>query len=243
MANFNTHLTGAAVTSGLLSSSLMPTGLFTPVEAAILWFTGMLGGIMPDIDSDSSTVVSGVFTGLGVCSAFFVSVWMNHLDLLSLWAVMLATFIIIRYALMQAFMRLTRHRGAFHSILAAITFGTGITCFAYLALQLDTNFSWGLGLMMFAGYMTHLLLDEIYAVDFAGMEFKQSFGSAIKPVSLKSYGASTLFLLISIVSLYLTPIPDNIELAFNEIPAITKLNHWWNNMMVAGNNWLTQVRP
>jgi hypothetical protein len=65
VANFRVHVSGAAITSGLLASSFLTTGLFTRTDVALLWLFGCLGGILPDIDSDNSTSLNSIFTGLG----------------------------------------------------------------------------------------------------------------------------------------------------------------------------------
>jgi len=50
MANFQTHLGGAALGGGLVLSGALVTGLMTLKEAISGWCLVMIGGILPDID-------------------------------------------------------------------------------------------------------------------------------------------------------------------------------------------------
>ncbi len=45
--------------------------------------------------------------------------------------------------------------------------------------------AWMAGLFVFIGFLIHLILDEIYAVDFSGARLKRSFGSALKLFDLQ----------------------------------------------------------
>jgi hypothetical protein len=40
------------------------------------------------------------------------------------------------------------------------------------------------GILLFSGYITHLVLDELYAVNLAGLELKKSFGTALKFINI-----------------------------------------------------------
>ena len=55
-----------------------------------------------------------------------------------------------------------------------------------------------------AGFMTHLILDELYSVDFRGVRLKKSFGTALKFWStrgawpnISTYGKLTILLLLA----------------------------------------------
>jgi len=53
------------------------------------------------------------------------------------------------------------------------------------SLHYDARFAWTLGSFCFIGYLTHLSLDEIYSVDLLNTTIKRSFGTALKPLSMK----------------------------------------------------------
>ncbi len=213
MANFNTHLSGAAAVSGLLSSTFLLTGLFTPTQGMLLWGAGTLGGLLPDLDADNTPTLRGLFTALGVLGAFLCLFSIKQQPLLVMWGIMLGVFLAIRVGLMSLFARLTEHRGAFHSLLAAITFGLGTVYLCLLLLPFTPDLAWATGIMVGCGYLTHLVLDECFAVDLSNLEVKRSFGSALKPLSLSSWWASLLFLGFALYFAWATPLPPRLDSA------------------------------
>ena len=61
MANFNTHLAVASVTSGMLATlSLSIDGVYI-YDVLALFAVGVMGGILPDIDSDNSAALRIIF--------------------------------------------------------------------------------------------------------------------------------------------------------------------------------------
>ncbi|GLS27155.1 metal-dependent hydrolase [Marinibactrum halimedae] len=220
MANFNTHLAGAAVVAGITVSGALSFQLITIGQAATLWLVGMLGGIMPDVDSDNSHAVSAMFTGLGALASFLTAQKLAGLPLLTIWLAMMAAFFIVRVPLIWVFKELTVHRGAFHSLIAAVSFGLGTTFFSYKIFAASINYAWAIGFMMFVGYITHLLLDELYSVDLSGMTIKRSFGTAIKPIDLDSIPASIVFALVAFGSWWFMPTSSY---SFASIPSFSNL--------------------
>lgn len=220
MANFNTHIAGGAVTSGFFASTAVSLNLCSIGEATSLWMLGTMGGIMPDIDSDNSHAVDAIFTVLAVITAFFTARSLLGLPLLYIWVAMLAVFVLVRVVILWVFKSQTIHRGAFHSLLAAVGFGVGTALVSKLGFNTTVNLAWACGLMMAIGYITHLLLDELYSVDLAGMELKRSFGSAIKPIELDSYFANALFVTTIAIGFWVLPKPELNGLA------IVDLSQW-----------------
>lgn len=210
MANFNTHLVGAASLSGLLSTTLVVALPLSPVEGIALWGAGILGGFLPDIDSDASPILRGIFTVLGFIGACFSYLLNLSLALLPTLGVTLAIFLLIRFGAMYLFAEFSRHRGSFHSILAGITFGALTTLACWQIGGLHINLSWLLGGMLFFGFIVHLLLDEIFAVNLSSMELKSSFGTALKPFSLKYWKASLLFLAVGTACFWYLPAPTGL---------------------------------
>ncbi len=217
MAGFNTHLSGAAISAGLLSSSLLMTDLFSPGQTAVLWLIGTIAGLLPDIDSDSSIAIRGIFNGLGILSSFSVLFLFNGLPLIHLWALMLSAFVLVRFVVMEVFARYTKHRGALHSILAAVMFGSGGAYLGWRFLDLSLDFAWAVGICVFMGYITHLVLDEFSSVNLSGMELKASFGTALKLMSLNNIYTSLLFVAITGFFLVSLPAPERLNsVIFNE---------------------------
>ncbi|GGB91576.1 membrane protein [Marinobacterium zhoushanense] len=217
MANFNTHFLGGAVTSCVLTSTMLLTGLFTPGQGMSLWVAGTVASLAPDLDSDTTGILKGLFSALGVMASFGVLFRFPNLPLLHLWGAMLAAFLLVRFGLLQIFAHLTEHRGAFHSLMAAVSIGLLSTLLCWRFTSQGIDFSWALGGMVFAGYLVHLILDECYAVDLSDMEFKRSFGSALKPISIDNWWASGIFLAIAIYCATQLPLPHKLP---NEVVKI-----------------------
>ncbi len=97
-------------------------------------------------------------------------------------------YLFIRYGLAQVFRNLTVHRGMWHSIPAMLI--AGLTVFlAYDCPRLGIRVYLAGGVML--GFLSHLLLDELFSVGFNGirLHLKQSAGSAFKFFS-PSWGAN-----------------------------------------------------
>jgi hypothetical protein len=217
LAAFNEHLSGAAVSAGLLSSTLMITDLFTPSQIAILWIVGTLGGLGPDVDSDSSITLKSLFSGLGILTSFSILFIFKSLPLLHLWSLMLSGFILVRYISINLFVKFTSHRGSMHSVLAAVLMGLLSVYISINAFKLSNDFSWAIGISVFTGYMTHLVLDEMFAVNLAGAEFKKSFGTALKLFSLKKIYITLTYFAISGFLFTTLPRPEKLTAAiFNK---------------------------
>lgn len=220
MANFNTHLLGASLVAGAASSSLLMTGLFTASQGMGLWLMGIIGGLLPDIDSDASPLLKTGFIFLGVGGAFSTLMFLADQPLLTLWVGMVAAFFLVRYGLFYVFTKMTRHRGSFHSILAAISFSLIVTWLSWRFATFDVNFSWALGGLLLIGYLTHLLLDECYSVNLANIQIKRSFGSALKPLSLRYWWASLGFSLVGAYCLWKLPNPATLTESLVELALV-----------------------
>ena len=179
MANFGTHvsssiLVGAAYgTVGHLSfemplpSAAMAAGLCT------------LGGILPDIDSDHGVILR---ESLGLVAAVAPLLTFDRLAPYQLprettILILAGLYLAIRFGLGTVLRRWTIHRGMWHSIPAALTAGAVIY---YLCSCPVTEVRLYKAGAITLGYLWHLLLDEIYAVDARRVRLKKSFGTALK---------------------------------------------------------------
>jgi hypothetical protein len=104
--------------------------------------------------------------------------------------VMIAIYLGIRHGLSSLLAKFTVHRGMYHSLPAMLIAGLAI----YLAYGSPDRTLRGLlavGVML--GFLSHLVLDELYSVDFNGLrvQLKSSAGSAVKLFSTSF--AATMF--------------------------------------------------
>lgn len=189
MASFRGHLTTAAV----LGVAYGFAGFWS---LGLRWWLGILGtgmtamaGLLPDLDSDSSVPNRTLFRIAGPCAALLS---LQHalsagLPLERALLRMLIVFVLVRYVFCYLMRKLTVHRGMFHSIPAMLV--AGLVVFL-IYLHLDGRLRLFLAGAVIAGYLSHLVLDEICAVDFQGGRIKKPFGTAMKLFS-QSWWATT----------------------------------------------------
>lgn len=241
MANFKTHLLTAAGISGVAAIACMKADVTTAMETPILFGLGTLGGLLPDIDSDNSVPIRISFNLLAFFLAFVTMfVFIGRYTVLELAAIWLGVFVGVRYAVLEFFIAFTVHRGAFHSLLAAVFFGLGAVSLAYHVFDKSYQSAWLYGFFIAFGFVVHLALDELYSVDLLGRRIKRSFGTALKPVSLK-YWRSTLLLALAVALTYQTvPAPGGFPAsAWRRLEShFTGQKPW---LMPAGGNWFSHM--
>ncbi len=207
MADFSTHLIGATA-AGSLAATVVAKVLGLPADHSLLLIGScIVGGVLPDIDLQRSTPSRILFTVFGVASAIaWVFARVDDYSALALWSTGLVIFIGIRWPLSWVFGTLTVHRGATHSLLACAATLLAVAAVSYQLTGADALLAWLVGLFTAIGYLVHLLLDELWSVDFAGVKIKRSFGTALKPVDTRRWAGSVVLLVIAFASsLYLPP--------------------------------------
>ena len=187
MANFQGHIT----TSGVLGVVVGAVGAWyfhydwgTCCLAAGLT---TIGGMLPDLDSDSGIPVREMFGLAGVIVPLLL---VNRLQRLAvtpeqLLVLLGALFLLVRYGGAAAFRRITVHRGMFHSLPAMLIAGLGVFLMHrcdHLPIdeELRKRLYFAVGTMI--GFLSHLALDEMFAVNLMGLvpRLNQFAGSAIK---------------------------------------------------------------
>lgn len=143
-----------------------------------------LGGLLPDLDSDSGVPVREMF-GLSAAAAPFLLyrriAALNFTTEQTL-VILAGLYIFIRYVLSTVFKHATIHRGIFHSIPAMIVAGEAVYLL-YGSPDRQLRIFLAVGTML--GFLSHLILDEIYSVDFNGLTLRLNkfAGSALKMYS------------------------------------------------------------
>jgi len=193
MANFNTHLVVGTVVTGMGASVCYAAHLSSLPLSLSLWVLGVLGSLLPDVDSDNATVLKLLFNGLALLAMAFALFWLAfRLDLVQLWIVLASVFALVRFPLMGLFKKYSRHRGNFHSLLAVFFVGALSACFGHRVLEQSALVCWLAAAFVAGGYLIHLILDECYSVDLSNVRIKRSFGTALKPFSMQSCGRSLM---------------------------------------------------
>ncbi len=188
MADFKTHVQVGAglgfVLSALAYAKSWVSGLLV---AIMVFFVTVIGSFLPDTDSDSSVPVKIIFTVYGYFFAGVVFVFFYRMKYGIIWSFVGAglMYLIVSEVLSRVFMKITRHRGIFHSLPALfLSFLISFYLFGRLGVRPEDNFVLSLG--VFLGYFSHLILDEVYSLKFITDEegrsrigHKRSFGSSL----------------------------------------------------------------
>jgi hypothetical protein len=181
MAGFRTHLS----VSALLGAA---AGMYGVWQWQLDWAPvflaaglGALGGMLPDLDSDSGVPVRELF---GLAAAFIPILFMRRLRRLGLThdellVILLGSYLLVRYGAGALLKRITVHRGMFHSIPGMFVAGLAVFVL-YDHDELALRYYMAGSVML--GFLSHLVLDEIYAVDLRGLipRLNQFAGSALK---------------------------------------------------------------
>ena len=191
MANFTTHIAIGTVVSGALATLTLAADVVRPENLVAVTLAGVLGSVLPDIDLKESRPSRAMFAGLAIFFSFAVLFnAATKFSIAELWILWLGTSVVVRYGLHALFHRVSVHRGIWHSILAAV-FSAVVTAIIFnRVLGRPEGVAWLAGAFMFAGYITHLTLDEIYSVDVMDTRIKSSFGTALKLFDRRHVGAS-----------------------------------------------------
>jgi membrane-bound metal-dependent hydrolase YbcI (DUF457 family) len=180
MAGFRMHMTVSTV-AGTAYGGVAYAVYGLPLPACVL--AGGLcsvSGMIPDIDSgpgrplhESLSFAAAVVSTMLV-DRFQALGWAMESIILGAGGV----YLLIRFALAKLLQHLTAHRGMFHSLPAAAIAGE----VAFLLTSGDLRLRIYKAAAVVIGYMTHLVLDEIYSVEVVRgkTKLKRSFGTAVK---------------------------------------------------------------
>lgn len=193
MANFTTHIAVGTVVSGALATLTLAADVIPREALVAITMAGVLGSVLPDIDLKDSRPSRAMFAGLGIFFSFAVLFSVaGKYSIVELWVLWLGTLAGVRYGVHAVFHRFAVHRGIWHSLLAMVFFGLATSVvFKYILGEAD-HIAWLAAGFMAIGYLTHLILDEVYSVDVMDTRLKASFGTALKLIDLHHLQSSAL---------------------------------------------------
>jgi membrane-bound metal-dependent hydrolase YbcI (DUF457 family) len=181
MAAFREHVTFSSLL-GLGYSALLKASGWESGKAILAGALCGLAGMLPDLDSDSGKPVKEVFGLLATVASLFAFHRLGHVDISPVDRILFAggCYLFVRFGVSWLFSKLTVHRGMWHSIPAAI-FVAQLTFLGSANLLGDTE-SLALAGGVFIGFISHLVLDEVYSVNLKGVvpRLKNSWGTALK---------------------------------------------------------------
>jgi hypothetical protein len=206
MANFTTHIGVGTIVSGALATLTLAADVVAPENLIAVTVAGVLGSILPDIDLKESRPSRALFSGLAAFFSFTALFLLaQQLSIAELWLVALGVFVLVRYGAHAIFHRMSYHRGIYHSLLAALFFACLTAALYYWMLGRHPGVAWLAGAFMLVGYLTHLVLDEMYSVDIMDTRLKVSFGTALKPIDGRKPGHSAAMAVATVIAFLLTP--------------------------------------
>jgi membrane-bound metal-dependent hydrolase YbcI (DUF457 family) len=197
MAGFRTHVTvssGLGVAVG--AAAVNPLG-YSPEAGFLAAAVTAVGGMLPDLDSDSGIPLRETFSLAAAVTPLVLLPRLHQINLSpeGIVAGCVIAYILVRYVGANTVRFLSVHRGMFHSIPAMLISGLAVYL-AYDSPNRNVRILLAAGVML--GFFSHLLLDELYSVDFNGLTLKlnQFAGSAIKFVSPSFTATLVCYLLL-----------------------------------------------
>jgi membrane-bound metal-dependent hydrolase YbcI (DUF457 family) len=203
MAGFKTHIaTSTAVGLGYGAAAYATFDLRLE-SCAVAAGLCSVAGILPDIDSESGQTVREI---TGFAAAVVPLLLLDQLKELGLSheSVVLAggcLYIIMRFGLAGVINRLTVHRGMWHSIPAALVAGL-VTSWLCSCPEPFPRLLKVVAVVI--GYMTHLILDEIFSFELYRGRFriKKSFGTALKFWSPSIWANSSAYAMLLVLVVF-----------------------------------------
>ena len=167
VAAFKQHVTFSSLLGVGYAASLAGSG-FEWVHSVLAGGLCGIAGMLPDLDSPSGRPVRELFGITAIAVPLLLTYRLRRSGLEPEQLVLFAAvgYLLIRFGLSWVFKHLTVHRGMFHSIPAMLIAGEAV----YLAHDCPEQFgrlTLAGGIML--GFLSHLVLDEIYAVDMNGV--------------------------------------------------------------------------
>jgi membrane-bound metal-dependent hydrolase YbcI (DUF457 family) len=202
MADFRVHLAGGIVVGfGMSVVGHLMKGL-TLTQAGAVFVAGSVGGLLPDLDSDTGKPLSFLFHLVSVLipSLLFTrSVQIGGDSPEFLICYFTASYLLINYVICYIVKLVTIHRGMMHSIpFVFVCAGIGYLLFEPSGSRVALI----AGLAVLLGCLVHLVLDEItsFKLKFGFIPVpKSSSGSAFKFKSDSLFATLFIYLILCLV--------------------------------------------
>lgn len=199
MASFEQHVNAAVVASGVAVVPLYSASIVDINQTVALFSLGILGGVLPDVDSDNSKPVQISFRILSIFLPLIAILTTLHtLSVTKILLMWVFYSLILHFVIFKLFLASTHHRGIFHSIPMGALMALLVVYLFQEILKFQTVFAILSGLFIFYGFFIHLLLDEIVSLNLLGKHMKKSLGSAMKLYDRNNLiGTSILYVAIA----------------------------------------------
>ena len=218
MASFEQHVNGAVISTGIVIVPLHSASIINATESLIVLALGLVGGVLPDLDSDTSKPIQIVFKIISIFLPLVILLGISkELTVAYLVGYWLLATLILRITLFKFFTTFTIHRGIFHSIPMGLFFGQITMLVFYKVFDYEMVFSTIAGSFMFFGFLVHLLLDEFVSLNALGVRMKKSFGTAFKLYDSQNLYGSVLLYIFIFTFFFFVPIKIGIFIDIYEV--------------------------
>lgn len=181
MAGYREHVSVSGLCGIGYGVSAVIAGGFTPVQGAIAGCLTYVGGMLPDLDSETGKPIQEVF---GLVAAVLPMICIRHLvhwtgTVEGAILAAICLYVLVRHGGASLLSRFSVHRGMFHSI-PALVIAAELVFLGYVSDSMSVRMLMGGGVAL--GFLSHLLLDELYSVQWTGVKIRlsKSAGSAFK---------------------------------------------------------------
>lgn len=205
MAGYREHITVSGLLGGAYGIAAVVLGHYSYVQGAIAAVLAWIAGMLPDLDSESGRPVKELFGVVGALAPLMV---LQHVHTMGVTGDRAMLFSLVAYGLVKyggAFVlaRVTVHRGMFHSI-PALLIACEVAFLAYYSPDLRVRLL--MAIAVGVGFLSHLVLDEMYSVQWDGVRvrLKTSSGTALKffgPDAIPNGITMALLMLLTYMSL------------------------------------------
>jgi hypothetical protein len=203
MAGFKTHITFSTILGAGYGAGAY-FGYQVPWPSCVL-AGGLCGvsGMLPDLDSGPGRPLHESMAFAAAVVPVMLIHYLQKMELSHELIILICAglYLLIRFggaALLKFF---TEHRGMFHSLPAAAIFGE----IAYLLASGDNTIRLYKAGAVVLGYMSHLVLDEIYSFEWSHgrVHLKSSFGTALKIFGHGWWPNITTYVKLAILSAFI----------------------------------------
>lgn len=197
MAGFRMHISVSTACGAAYGYAAYKALGHNPETAFFAAGVTAVSGMLPDLDSDNGRPVRelSAFAASAIPLLAVPRLVHSGLSTEGVYAILGLAYFVIRFGGAWVIRMTSVHRGMYHSVPAMLIAGLAV----YLAYgSHDQSIRLVLAAGAMIGFFSHLLLDEIYSVDFNGIRIRlNSFaGSAIKFVSPSFAGTTVCYLIL-----------------------------------------------
>ncbi len=207
MSDFRTHVLGGIVTGATVSGAhaLFLPGVLDHVQLGAVCLMGIIGGVLPDLDSDTGKPLSILFGLLALIIPAVMLKTVSRFHDLSpefLICYFAVGYFLINYVARSFIKKITVHRGIMHSIPFVLVCGI---CAFFLFSSSGENMALAVGIAVSAGGITHLVMDEFHSLSWSwGVPRRnKASGSAFKFTSSSILSTMLIYGILMVSSLYM----------------------------------------